>query len=87
MKHSMVAAEGLLVWIAPENNGVCAEHFTTSVIELLHRAFLQTVPVRSQAAREKMWTTYHNICVSEEFVSPWKTFLQKAGLYPIPIFY
>ena len=39
------APEDLLVWIATEDNGVCAEHFTTSVIKLFDRAFQQTVPV------------------------------------------
>ena len=34
-----------------------------------------------------MWTTYHNIRVSEEFVPLWQTFLQESGLCPTPIFY
>ena len=78
---SRKAAEDLLVWIATEDNSVCAEHFTTSLLELLDRAFPQTAPVQSQVAREKMWTTYHNIRVSEEFVSLWKTFLQEFVQY------
>ena len=84
---SRTAAEGLLAWIATEGNSVRAELFTTSVMELLDKAFRQTVPVQSQAARERMWATYHNIRVSKEFASLWETFLQECGLCVIPIFY
>lgn len=80
-------AEDLLVWIATEGNSARAELFTTSVIELLDKAFQQTAPVQSRAAREKMWAAYHNIRVCGEFVSLWKMFLQECGLDAMPTFY
>lgn len=81
------AAEDLLRWVTLESNAAISERFTTSVIELLDKAFQRTAAVNSQAAREKMWAKYHSVRNSEEFVSLWTAILQESGVCAIPICY
>ena len=66
---SCSAAEDLLRWVTLESNAARSERFTTSVVELLDKAFQQRAAINSQAARDKMWAKYHSVRTSEEFVS------------------
>jgi len=84
---SRSAAEDLLRWVTLESNAAKSERFTTSVVELLDKAFQQRAAINSQAAREKMWAKYHSVRTSEEFVSLWTAILQEAGVCAVPICY
>ena len=46
------AAKEPLQWVATESNTIRAECLTASLIELLNRAFQQTVPTHSSRKRE-----------------------------------
>ena len=86
---SRKAAEELLEWIALESNSACSETFTSSLIELIDKAF-PGAPVQSghmQASRERMWGMYYSIRTSQTFTFLWSTFLQQSNSQATSLFY
>lgn len=83
---SRKAAEQLLEWMTNDSNALCSHTFTSAVVDMLDKAFLE-VPTQSHAACEKMWGMYYSIRTSHEFKSLWMTFLQEANIPLIPNLY
>ena len=70
-----------------EPNTARSESFTSSVIELLDKAFPRVQSTQMQASRERMWGSYHSIRTSPAFTCLWTTFLQASNIQATPIFY
>lgn len=61
--------------------------FQKKLIETLKKC-MQVQCSSQKMRRERMWSTYHELRTSKQYVSDWKTFLQQAGNpEPSPIFW
>ena len=65
--------------------GIRRATFETEVVKLLSRC-LEEQHSKPRVRREKMWSTYHMLRVSEEYKSAWNSFLAQSGCSVLPLF-
>ena len=80
---ALTAAESLIQWSAiPDNRAVCSS-FSSSLLQQLQQCLPQA---SSQAGREKMWCSFHQLRTSKSFQTLWTDFLT-AKCKPTPFLY
>ena len=76
-------AERLLSWMSEHPNAACKTE--TGIVNLLSSCLNQQHS-NSRVRREKMWSAYHTLRISEEYISAWKSFLAPSGCSFLPLF-
>lgn len=70
------AAKKLHLWMKDPRNKPVAEQFSTFIVQHLEKCIPPSNQFKTvQTRRERMWSNYHTLRCSSEYVLLWKTFL------------